>query len=168
MQLRDLFNELPVTRATVVPLALRQLLNEPLDVHHDWPRAEGLLLRTRELLPEALELPMALYKMYAYTNRFSESLTLIHEVLNRAATQGGFNPDWRQLAPGNAPWDAERGPCRIYLYSLKALGFVLLRNGEAQQAGEVLEKLQQLDPQDRVGGSVVREMAHRVLREEEE
>ena len=42
------------------------------------------------------------------------------------------------------------------------MGFVLLRQQELGQALAVLYKLQQLDPRDQVGGSVVLELAQRL------
>lgn len=163
MQLRDLFDEFPVDKGEVVPLALQQLLKTSLDVLEDWNRAEKLLLDTRELLPERLEILVALYKMYAYSNRFEAALTLIDEVLARAAKLGGFPVDWQQLEPDSASWMEAHGAVRFYLYSMKARGFVLIRLGEVEQAYAILSKLQQLDPKDQVGGSVLLDIAERLL-----
>lgn len=168
MQLRDLFDEFPVGKGEVVPLALQQLLKASLNVNEDWQRAEQLLLDTRKLLPERLEILVALYKMYAYSNRFDESLELIDEVLNRAAVEGGFSSDWRSLNSDSAAWHEARGAVRFYLYSMKARGFVLLRKGKIEQAHTVLQKLCELDARDQVGGSVVFDIAERLLEGEEE
>jgi tetratricopeptide (TPR) repeat protein len=168
MQLRDLFDEYPMGKTEVVPLALQQLLKTSLNVNEDWHRAEQLLLDTRALLPERLELPVALYKMYAYSNRFDESLSLIDEVLNRAAAQAGFSAEWEGLSPCSGNWDDATGAVRFYLYSLKARGFVLLRKGEVEQAYAVLRKLCELDPRDQVGGSVVLGIAERLCEQEDE
>jgi tetratricopeptide (TPR) repeat protein len=168
MQLRDLFDEFPVGQGEVVPLVLQQLLKASLDVQEDWQRAEQLLRDTRALLPERLEIPVALYKMYAYSNRFDESLELINEVLSRAAAQEGFVADWQLLDSHSASWGEARGAVRFYLYSMKAMGFVLLRKGEVEQAHAVLQKLCELDPRDQVGGSVVFDIAERLLERDEE
>lgn len=146
MQLSDLLDEIPLDDGDVIPLALRKLLREELNVCDDWQRAERLLLEAREQLPERLEIPVALYKMYAYSNRHEESLALIHEVLEQA-------PELND---------------RLYLYSLKAKGFVLLRMGKVDEAAAVLQQLQTLDPLDQVGGSVVMQMAERLLEQDEE
>lgn len=167
MQVRELFDEFPVASGEVIPLALQQLLREPLDVARDWQRTEQLLQDARAHMPQRLELPVALYKMYAYSNRFNEALALINEVLLRAASQGHFSADWRQLADDSTPWQQASGARRFYLYSLKASGFVCLRMGDVLQAHAVLEKLQRLDPLDQVGGSVVLDMAQRILEQED-
>lgn len=163
MRVRELFDEFPLAGQQVVPLQLQQLLNEPLDVIQDWQRAERLLQKAIEAMPEQLEVKVALYKMYAYSNRFDESLALVHQVLETAALRIGINPDWRLVGPADAVWSGASGPLRLYLYSLKAHGFVCLRQGDVEQAVAVLDCLGRLDPDDQVGGSVVREMAERVL-----
>lgn len=168
MQLRELFNEFPVDASKAVPLALQQLLRSELNVHEDWERAEQLLLSTRELIPERMEILVALYKMYAYSNRLEESMNLIDEVLLRSAQAGGFTAQWQELTPESAPWAQARGAIRFYLYSLKAKGFVNLRKGNVQEAHAVLTKLCELDVQDQVGGSVVYGMAERLLEQEDE
>lgn len=163
MQLRDLFDELPVAGSGVIPLAMQQLLREDLDVASDWHGAEQLLLRARQALPEQLEIMVALYKLYAYSNRFDEALRIIDQVLEQAAGMAGFDCDWRRLTADSADWHNAKGAVRVYLYSLKATGFVRLRRGDIRIAYDVLCKLVQLDPQDQVGGSVVLDMAERVM-----
>ncbi|GAB6042953.1 tetratricopeptide repeat protein [Endothiovibrio diazotrophicus] len=168
MQLRDLLDDPPTTDGDVIPLEFKQLLREPLEVFADGERAERLLLDARSRLPERLEIPVALYKLYAYTNRFAESLALIHEVLERSATRAGFPADWRALKGSDSPWTGPAtGDPRLYLYTLKALGFVSLRAGDLDTACRALEKLHELDPGDQVGGSVVRQMAERLAEEME-
>ncbi len=162
MQLRELLNETPGSGDAVVPLALQQLLRADLDVSQDWGRAEQLLLQARSALPESLEILVALYKLYAYSNRFDESLALIRAVLAAASSRAGFDADWRSLEPGSAAWYPAQGAVRHYLYALKAMGFVSLRRGDLKTASAVLEKLAGLDPFDQVGGSVVLEMAQRL------
>jgi len=168
MQISDLFNEFPVTDGDVVPLALQKLLREPLNVCEDWSRTEKLLLDAQSLMPERMEITVALYKMYAYSNRHAEAMQLIDKVLTLSATDGGFDSDWKKLNAESAVWRNAQGAIRLYLYSLKAKGFVLLRSGELEQAVAVLNKLLELDPLDQVGGSVVFQMAERLLEDEAE
>ncbi|MAR90117.1 MAG: hypothetical protein SV765_04645 [Pseudomonadota bacterium] len=161
MLIRDLFDGAPWV-AEVADLQWQKLLREPLDVYQDPDRTEALLLQAHQLMPERLEVLVALYKMYAYSNQFSKAQQRIHQVLQLSARDAGFAPDWWHLDAGSGPWDPAEGAARWYLYSLKAMGFVLLRQQELGQALAVLYKLQQLDPRDQVGGSVVLELAQRL------
>tara|TARA_R110002167_G_scaffold2226_10_gene11462 strand:+ start:11556 stop:12074 length:519 start_codon:yes stop_codon:yes gene_type:complete len=164
MLVRELFNDAPLSPDGLVSLDVQRLLREPIDIARDWHRAERLLQQVAEHLPEQLEVQIALYKMYAYANCFDASRQLIEQVLQRAAQQAGFQPDWRLLTPASTPFDTLlangiHGPVRLYLYSMKALGFVSLRAGNIALAEQVLAKLLALDPSDEVGGSVVYQMA---------
>ncbi len=46
-------------------------------------------------------------------------------------------------------------PQHFYLFSLKALGFIRLRQQHFDESHAILEKLREIDPQDSVGGSVI-------------
>lgn len=168
MQISDLFDEFPIDGGDVIPITVQKLLREDLNVCDDWQRTEELLLSAQKLMPDRLEINVALYKMYAYSNRHREALELIDETLQRSAERAGFPPAWQGLNQGSAPWHEATGDVRLYLYTLKAMGFVLLRMGSVEQAAVVLHKLEELDPLDQVGGSVVRQMAERLLESEAE
>lgn len=125
----------------------------------DLPKAEMLLWQAQHLKPEQLEVYIALYKFYFYKNRLSEAEEVALLGLKMAAQVGGFSADWTQLTRGSASWECAQGAERIYLYTLKALGFIRLRRLEFIAGQQVLEKLSELDPLDQVGGSVIREIA---------
>ncbi|MBU2823318.1 hypothetical protein HF283_04210, partial [Acidithiobacillus ferrooxidans] len=50
-------------------------------------------------------------------------------------------------------------PAHFYLFTLKALSFILLRRKQLDKCREILEKIGELDPHDLVGASVVRAYA---------
>ena len=166
MQISDLFDEFPIDGGDVIPITVQKLLREDLNVCDNWQRTEELLLSAQKLMPDRLDINVALYKMYAYSNRHQEALALIDKTLQRSAERAGFPPPWQGLNRDSALWDDATGDIRLYLYTLKAMGFVLLRMGSVEQAAKVLLKLEELDPLDQVGGSVVRQMAERLLEPE--
>ena len=162
MQIKDLFDDMPLSDDGVADIQLQKLLREPLDICNDWQRTENLLLDAHSMMPEKLEVLVALYKMYAYSNRFDESLQRINQVLALSSAKEGFPQDWRELEAGSR-WSNVTGAARLYLYSMKATGFVQLRKGNVDAAMAVLLKLQELDPMDQVGSSVVLDMAQRLV-----
>ncbi|WP_221797290.1 hypothetical protein [Oceanobacter mangrovi] len=168
MIVKDLFADAPLPADKVTSMALQQLLREPINVNDDWQRAENLLLQVDQALGGRLETKVALYKMYAYSNRFEQSFELIHQVLQQGGAAIDWPADWRQLPDQAVDRALIKGPLRLYLYSMKALGFVSLRSGQIEQAVEVLNKLELLDPADEVGGSVVRGMAESLLEAEQD
>lgn len=124
---------------------------------HDREEAEHTLWEAQRRDPDCLPVYFALYKFYANGKRLPEAERAARLALAEAARQGGFAADWRELARASASatlYAAAGGP--FYLFSLKALAFVTLRQGRAQDAGAILDDLRSLDPEDRSGGSVVR------------
>ena len=87
------------------------------------------------------------------------------QTLTRAAELAGFNPDWTQLEINSASWSEPLGAERAYLFTLKALVFINLRLERMEKAWAILNKLDELDPMDQVGGSVIRALAERMEEE---
>lgn len=166
MLVKDLLSDLPVHSGKIASIALEQLLSEPLKVMDDWSRTERLFKEGLSRVPESLELRVALYKMLAYSNKFDESLQHIHAVFQQVSTARGLPTNWEELTPDPLLWSHPESDLRLYLYSLKAAGFVLLRQQKIAESIAILDKLQQLDGQNLVGGDLIREMAERLLEEE--
>jgi hypothetical protein len=102
---------------------------------------------------------IALYKLYFYRGFTDAAEQVVLEALSTAADSGGFDPDWNSLSPAGADWEAGEGPARVYLYSLKALSFIRLRQQDGGGAAEILAALHRLDPDDQVGAGVISELA---------
>jgi len=80
--------------------------------------------------------------------------------LEESAEQGGFPNDYRQLAQSQPKWNLYANDSTLfYLYTLKALAFIKLRQGFTTDAQLVLSHLQQLDPKDLSGASVIIDLA---------
>ena len=131
----------------------------------DFERARAYLYQARDLDPDQLEVYVALYKFCFYRGHFNEAENIALEALARAADNGGFERDWTLLHESSTDWNDIDSPARLYLYSLKALGFIRLRKGDNAGAGEVLAMLARLDPQDQVGGSVIMALLDATLSE---
>jgi len=142
-----------------IPAPVNALLQQAVRAYDDTDRAEDLLRQAQRMDPEQLEVYIALYKFYFYKLRLEDAEGVTREALARAAGQGGFDADWQTLGPASANWFRVDGPERVYLYSLKALGFIRLRRMDFRGGEAILDKLAELDPQDQVGGSVLLELA---------
>jgi uncharacterized protein with von Willebrand factor type A (vWA) domain len=108
--------------------------------------------------PDQVETLIALFKLLFYQGETAKAQSLVQEVLIKAAEQGGFTHDWTQLDCQSAVWSEPRGPGRLYLYSLKALAFIRLRQDELALARDILSALQRIDPHDLVGATVIRDL----------
>ena len=132
----------------------------------DLVTSERLLWEAHHLGPRALPVLYALYKFYFNQRRLDEAERVALIGLDAAARQGCFPADWRRLALSNADWGALTGAAHFYLFTLKALTFITLRNGRIDEALEMLAKLRELDPADTVGYGVIASLAERVAEAE--
>ena len=125
--------------------------------------AERALWEVQADDPCCLQVYFALYKFYAHHRRLSDAERAARLALSESARQGRFNPNWEELIKTVAPrslYESEAG--LFYLFSLKALSFIKLRQQKPDEAGAVLKVLFTLDPDDRSGASVTRALAESV------
>lgn len=142
-----------------IPAAVNALLQQAAANTDNFAVAEQALLQARELAPQQLEVFIALYKLYFYRGYTERAEQVVLQALHTAAASGGFDPDWRSLSVNSADWQSLDGPERVYLYSLKALCFIRLRQDEGDAAGELFAALRRLDPDDQVGACVLVDLA---------
>lgn len=126
----------------------------------DQNQAENLFLQAQKLDNHCLQTYFALYKFYFFQKRLDDAERIVFAGLEESARQGGFPNDYRQLVQYRHKWNlyANEGTL-FYLYTLKALAFIKLRQGYAIDAKQVLAHLQLLDPQDLSGASVIMDLA---------
>lgn len=121
--------------------------------------SERWLWSAQQLNPKQLEVYIALYKFYFYKYRLEDAERVARLALEMCAQVGGFTADWTDLTVNSADWTKFSGAERVYLYTLKALVFIRLRRGDLAEAQGLLNKLNELDPQDLVGSSVLASVA---------
>jgi len=76
--------------------------------------------------------------------------------MNEATRQAGWPNDPRAW-PAEA--EAQDGPARFALYTLKALSFIELKRGDRETAMDYLDILSRADPRGSVGWKVIEELA---------
>jgi hypothetical protein len=109
---------------------------------------------------ECLQTYFALYKFYFYQKRLVEAEQVVLAGLEEAARQGGFPNDFRALVESLPSWNLYANESGLfYLYTLKALAFIRLRQGFSLDAEFVLSILRQLDPKDLSGATVIMDLA---------
>ena len=126
----------------------------------DQDRAEILFLQAQSLDSHCLQTYFALYKFYFFQKRLADAERIVVAGLEESARQGGFPSDYRRLAQNRHKWDLYANEITLfYLYTLKALAFIKLRLGFTIDAQLILSHLQQLDPEDLSGASVIMDLA---------
>ncbi|SMF97601.1 hypothetical protein SAMN02949497_0171 [Methylomagnum ishizawai] len=145
--------------ASVVPPEVGGLLEEAMGSYHDTAKAEALLLKARSQAPEALAVYFSIYKFYFYKGKLAAAEAAVRAALATAARLGGFPDDYPALTPDTTDWSRHDSPQHFYLFSLKALAFIRLRQGDSLGCEAILGKLGELDRADTVGGSVIGALA---------
>lgn len=121
----------------------------------DWRDAESLLWRAQIADPDCLHVYYTLYKFYFNHKRLGDAERAACLALDAAARQAHIPADWRSQNKDSCDWSNVNAPQHFYLFSLKALAFIRLRQQRADDAELILAKLREIDPQDTVGASVI-------------
>jgi hypothetical protein len=147
-----------------LPTVVNTLLQQAVAANHsDYSRAEMLFKLAKQTDRSCLQTYFALYKFYFHHKRLHDAEREIRAGLEEAARQGGFPSDFRRLARQPFKWNLYANEIGLYyLYTLKALAFVKLRQQQDTDAQVILTLLQDLDPEDRCGASVIRSLAEAV------
>lgn len=161
------FNTEHLQLSADVPVSVRQMVQQAIASYENKPMAEQLFKQALQLAPDEMEIYVAFYKFYFYQKYLPEAEQVAKQTLYKVAELTGLPSDWRRFQKEFASWSSPDSPVRYYLYTMKALGFIALRQEKLSLAHEILNKLLELDPDDRVGGSVIKALANRMLEGEE-
>jgi len=161
------FNSEHLQLSAGVPVPVRQMVQQAIASYENKPVAEELFKQALELAPDEMEIYVAFYKFYFYQKYLSEAEEVANRTLSKVADLTGLPADWRRFKKEFAHWTSPDSPVRYYLYTMKALGFIALRQENLSLANVILDKLIELDPDDRMGGSVIKELASRMSEGEE-
>ncbi len=150
-----------------LPVAINQLLQSAVTLTPvDKAQAERLFKQAQALDSDCLQTYFALYKFYFFQGRLLEAEREVLAVLATAARQGGFPVDYHQLTSQPKQWDMYASESTLfYLYTLKALAFIQLRLQQTAAAQTILHALETLDPEDRIGASVIRSLSQALTQE---
>jgi hypothetical protein len=121
----------------------------------DWRETESLLLRAQIADPDCTLVYYMLYKLYFNHNRLSDAERAANLAIDAAARLAHIPADWRLQDKNTCDWSNVKSPQHFYLFSLKALAFIYLRQLRADDANSILAKLKEIDPDDSVGASVI-------------
>jgi tetratricopeptide (TPR) repeat protein len=153
----DLLSEPNIINFGELPEAINALLQRGVAAYrHDRSRADRLFRQALAAAPTELPIYFCLYKIHTYQGNLDEAQAAAESGLREAASQAGWNADWREWRPQPVLPD---GAGRFALYTLKALAFIHLRQGNTDQANQILDRLKQLDPTGAVGWPVVAALA---------
>ncbi|MGZ4998502.1 MAG: hypothetical protein ACXV8P_08195 [Methylobacter sp.] len=122
--------------------------------------AELSLLQAYFLAPESLNVLVALNRFYYYQHRLEEALAATTKALAVIRSMIAFPEDWSdlQLSHINDAPGALLTQVRLYLFTLKAIGFLNMRLENLDLSQAIFEKLVELDSKDRIGAQGLLEL----------
>ncbi|MEW6682486.1 MAG: hypothetical protein AB1451_06135 [Nitrospirota bacterium] len=129
--------------------------------------AERYLYEALGLAPDHIAVYIGMYKFYFYKGRLEEALGCALRCLEKATVEGGLSPDWRQVKPSDAAFDGFNTAPRFYLFTLKAYGYIQMRLGNFEAGRAAITKVMELDPGDKMGGSILLGILDRVGQEDQ-
>lgn len=138
------------------PEAVKELLALASENYSDGA-AELPLLRAYFLAPESLNVLVALNRFYYYQHRLEEALSATYKALAVIRGSINFPEHWQDLQVehiNNAPAELLT-QVRLYLFTLKAIGFLTMRLHKLEMSREILEKLVTLDSKNRIGAQAL-------------
>jgi hypothetical protein len=131
--------------------------------------AEQQLLRAYFLEPEHLTVLVALYRYYYYQHRYPDAFLVAERAMDISARQLELRCTWQQLTLERLGVGVAKSMTltRFFLMALKGSGYLQLRMGDTRSGLARLEKVAELDVDDRMGVRTLVEIARRELRREE-
>lgn len=148
-----------------LPADVEALIAQAGRVRHLPQEAEALLLQARAMAPDHPATLIALYRFHFYGHRLREARVVAEEALT--AARAALGPDFGSvpITEHQSRFDAAT---RFFLFTLKGYAYLSLRLGEFDVGRKAIAELRQLDPEDRVGGSVLAQVLQRMGRDEDD
>lgn len=134
-----------------IPPEINILLQQGVAAHVSDPKlAENLFQKALVLRPDVLCSYRCLVKHYNRQRQFDNAIVTVRTWLAEAVRQAGSPADWNEWQDASSSM----------LGALKAFAFIELRRGREEEAQAAITRLQQLDPEDGTGVSVLAALAH--------
>lgn len=145
---------------SALPQKVAELIEQAAELYGDGD-AEQPLLRAFFLAPENLMVHVALYRFYYYQHRYQDALFIAGKAMATTGKELNLPEDWRELEKAHLGVAAMQsmGMLRFYLLALKGAGYLNLRLGNINAAIDILSKLVALDEKNRLGVSMLLDIA---------
>lgn len=117
--------------------------------------AEFPLLRAYFLAPESLNVLVALNRFYYYQHRLEDALLSTYKALAVIRASIDFPENWQDLQQQHIDNTANLTQVRLYLFTLKAVGFLNMRLHRLELSQQIFEKLVSLDSKNRIGAQAL-------------
>ena len=133
-----------------VPVSAQAALAAAAEAWDDDAQAEAQIRLALHEAPSHLAARIGAYKFYFYKNRLADAAPHALWCVEWSVAQLGLPTAWPEVKAPSAHGDSE--PLwRFFLFSLKAYGYVMVRQGAFAEGRAAVAKASELDPRDLVG-----------------
>lgn len=131
--------------------------------------AELPLLQAFLRAPASLNVLVALNRFYYYQHRLNDALLISEKALEIIRLKLKFPESWRLLELQHITQTPKEllSWVRLYLFTLKSIGFLNMRLHELATSKAILEKVSALDSEDRIGANALLELVNNKINEVE-
>jgi tetratricopeptide (TPR) repeat protein len=137
--------------------------------YHQDDVAEAHLREAQIIAPDHVAVLIGLYRFYFYKGRLNDALGIAAICLGNATAMLGLPRDWRDVVVRDAAFDDFSAVLpRFFLFTLKGYAYLYLRLGHIEKGREALMKLIELDPNDKMGGTVLQGVLDRMGRSDDD
>ncbi len=149
-----------------LPVEAERLLHEAALSYSDTDRAQRYLMEAFVRFPGHVPVYIACYKFYFYKGNLPEALRYAGLCRDYMARKLGFPEDFGAVTPAHADFEDYKSDPRFYLFTLKAIGYISIRLGQFGEGARYVRKVRELDPLDRMGGSILEGLLEKAIRGE--
>ncbi len=111
--------------------------------------------------PGHMAVHLAHYKAYFYRQRWHDAAPHALAILAQVGQRMRVSQDWRRVRPADAPFESFDSDARLYVFSLAAYGFVLVRAGDTGEGRTALRQAALLDIKNQTGAQAILDILDR-------
>jgi hypothetical protein len=138
-----------------LPPALQAALHDAARHAGDAVRTMAALMRAQALAPEHPAVLIALYRHHFFGHRLCVARDVARRALVIGARALALPALWREVPRHALPGARYDARTRFYLFALKGYAYLSLRLDDPREARDALALLRALDPDDRVGATLL-------------
>lgn len=145
-----------------LPPEAERLLHRAAASYADGDAAQRYLAEAAAVAPGHRLVDLGHYKFHFYKANLDEALAYGERMLGHAMAGLGLNhTDWRAVRADHGDFTGLAPAPRLFLFTLTAVGYLLLRLGRIAEGREALTKVTDLDPKDKLGAARLLAVADR-------
>lgn len=147
-----------------IPGEAEHLIQEAANLYGD-KEAENCLLKAYFIAPNNLTVLVAMYRYYYYQHMYDEAVEVAMRAMNVSGDKLCLPGKWQDLTLPHLGEAAviSMGLLRFYLMALKGAGYLNLRMNNLEAGIDMLQKVVELDPNDRLRAAFLLDIAQEVM-----